>query len=729
MKRKINNKNVKSPTNNPKVKPSPAPAQPAEKTRLDIAWEWFENLNYKWIFWISFGICFAFIVYWASQSGINNDSPIDYEYGVQCKNYYLSLGKDTTCLHFHYHELERFTQKYYGSGFEGTFALLQYWFKWDNYYKVRLYYLALWSMALLLFISLIAKEFSGWKGAVFALWIAFLSPFLLGQFLWNTKDVPHALGYAIAIFFMLRFLRKLPEISIKNLLGISLGIAVALSVRIGGLLLGLYIGLFALLACIMLPKVRSLFVNKQFGQILKIGGFLFVAIVLGILIGLLFYPNFIADGFNHLQSSFNRATDNTSRVPLIFEGVSTDSLKIPWYYLMKMFYITTPVFTLVLLHLSVLILIWKWKKIGALNVFILLFTLVFPFAYMMYTKAPVYNGWRHILFAYVTAPAIVAIGLKEILIFLKKPILKFILIALIAVAFAYLFAWNVRNAPYQLGYFNSLVGGPKGAFKKYDTDVLQVFTNEGTYWILNSLNPDDYSEDRPLVIAMNNDPVRREFYIPPEWRGKVELKTVAFRNYSSLECDFTVLTTLFATPKVLSSFWPPTGTVYERVVDGAVIGCVVDRREHTDWKGIKLVQSNEFEEGVRLMEQAYEYNPKNYTLYFWLGYGYYRVGNHEKAIEFLKRYEKFYPSDEQTHRILGYAYFAKKEYDEALKAFNITFAQNRSNMDIAHMIALCLYEKKDYKAGIRFLEPLVKENPSFVQGKNLLEHMLRLANS
>jgi tetratricopeptide (TPR) repeat protein len=508
-----------------------------------------------------------------------------------------------------------------------------------------------------------------------------------------------------------------------------IGIAIALSVRIGGLLLVCYVGLFALLASFMLPKVRSLFVKKNFKQVFKMGGLLLGAVVLGVLIGLLFYPNFFEEGIKHLQSSFSRATNNSFRVPIIFEGENTDSLKIPWHYLMKMFYITTPVFILVLLHWAILILLLKWKKIGALNVFILLFTFVFPFAYMMYTKAPVYNGWRHVLFAYVTIPAITAIGLKETLCFFKKSIPKFVIIACIITASIYLLAWNVRNAPYQIGYFNSSVGGTKGALKNYDLNSLQLFANEGTYWILNSLNPDDYSEDKRLVIAMNNDPIRREFYIPPEWRGKVELKTISFRNYSSLECDYTVLTTAFASQKILSFFWPPKGTVFDRVVDGAVLGCVVDRRDHTDWKGIKLVQGNQFEEGMKLLEQAYEYNPKNYTLFFWLGYGYYRTGNLEKAIEFLNKYEKFYPNDDQAHRMLGYVYYAQKEYDKALKSFNIAFAQKRSDLEVANMLALCLYEKKDYKAAIKFLEPLVNENPSFTQGKNLLEYILRLTQN
>jgi tetratricopeptide (TPR) repeat protein len=711
----------------PKSVEPPAP-KVVKKTRSDIAWEWISKQNYKLWFWISLAVCSVLTIHWASKAGINGDAPLDYEYGVQCLNYYLSWGEDKSCLSFTWEMVvDRVTQKYYGGGFETTFALLQHWFKWDNYYQVRLYYLALWSIALLFFMALIAKGFAGWKGATLALWFTFLSPFVLGQFFWNTKDVPHALGYAITIFFLLRFFRTLPKISIKNLSGIALGIAVALSIRVGGALLAAYVGLFSLLACFLLPEAKKLFVNKQYEQVLKVGISLFAAVVLGMLGGLLFYPNFFEEGFfRHILSGMSVVTDFPQRIPIIFEGVRTDSLNIPWHYLIKMFYITTPIFFLVLLHLAILILLLKWKKIGAIYVIVLLFTVVFPFAYMMYSNAPVYGGWRHVLFAWVTIPAIMAIGTKEVFAFFQRSAAVKLFLTVIFVALsANLLMWNVRNAPYQLAYFNSFVGGPKGAFKKYDTDVLHTATSEGVYWLLNSLNPDDFSEERPLIIAANNAAVIKVLHIPQRWRGRVEFRELSFRGYSSVECDYAVLTTLFATPQILSFFWPPVGIIWERNVDGVVLGCVIDRRDDTDYRGIRALREGRHAEGVRLLEEALAHNPRNYSAYYWMGYGYYRTGDFPRSIEFLNAYKRF-DNSQDVNRVLGHAYFSNKQYDEAIEAFTFVHNQNPDDLQIAYMIALCHYEKRDFIRAETFLQQIIERHPTFAEAQNLLRFIQRM---
>ncbi|MDR1227278.1 MAG: tetratricopeptide repeat protein [Prevotellaceae bacterium] len=700
-----------------------------EKTPLDKAWERLLSINFKRVFWLSLALCAALTFYWSSKAGQNGDGPLDYEYGAQCVDYYLSGGSDTACLHFTWEDIKnRVTQKYYGCGFEATFVLLQKWFKWNDYYQVRLYYLALWSVALLLFMALIAKELTGWKGAVLALWLTFLWPFVLGQFFWNTKDIPQALGFAIAIFFLLRFLRLLPHVSIKNLLGVALGIAIALSIRVSGVLLIFYVGLFSLLACFTLPAAKKLFAQKNYAQILKITALLLAAVVLGVMGGLIFYPNFFEEGFGHLLSGLHVATNFPQRIPFVFEGKMTDSIVKPWYYLLKMFYITTPMLILIMLHLAVLVALWRWRKTGALNLFMLLFMIVFPFAYIMWAGTPVYNGWRHVLFACVTIPATIAVGYKELLDILRRSaLLKWLSAIAILASCAYLAVWNVRHAPCQLGYYNCSVGGTEGAYKKYEFDQWQIATSEGMEWLLNSINPDDYSQERPLVVAMNNWGVCKTYYVPEVWKGKLQLKDVAFRSYAGIECDYAILTTLFASPQILSFFYPPKGVVYKRTVDNVVAMCVVDRRNDTDYKGVKSLKDNDIGGGVKLLEEAYAYNPKNFSMYYWMGYGYYRAGNHEKAIKSLNAYKKFYPGDKETHRVLGYAYYSSKSYDKALEAFNIFYSQDRSDLSVAYVMALCLYEKKDYKGGIAFLKPVAEQNPSFADGQNLLRYLQTLA--
>ncbi len=685
------------------------------------AWNWISKQNYKLWFWVSLAVCSVLTLYWATKAGINGDGAIEYEYAQQCIDYYFSGGKDTTCINFKWQGTVSFpNEKYYGTGFEGTFVLLQRWINAEDVHIFRQLYLAMWSIVLLLFLALIAKELTGWKGALLALWITFLWPFMLGNFWWNSKDVPQTLGFAVAIYFFLKFLKFLPKISIKNLAGVALGIAIALSVRVGGALLAFYVGLFSVAACLLMPEARKLFVEKNYLQVIRITLAVVTAVVAGVCVGMLFYPNTFHAGFiDHLMSGVEVVTNFPQRIPFIFEGKTTSSLEKPWYYLIKMFYITTPMLILILLHIGILVVLWKWKKLGAINVFILLFSAVFPFAYMMYTNAPVYNAWRHVLFAVVTMPAMISIGVKELLV--KAPaMLKIIALSLIVIPCVYLAQWDVRHTPYHLAFFNSTVGGTRGAYKNYDFDQLQIATCEGLDWLLDSVNPNEYSEQRPLVVAMNNPICTKTYLIPKKWRGKLNLTEIAFRGYAQTECDYAIFNQIFATPNVLSYFWPPKGTVYKRDVEGVTIMCVIDRRNDTDYRGIKALQYNEIEKGVKLLEEAYAYNPRNYTMYYWLGYGYYLAGNYARAIDFLNSYKSFY-NEREVNRILGYAHYANKQYDEAIQCFNIAFAQDQNDMQVAYMIGLSLFEKQDYVQASTFLQQILSRNPTFTNGQNLLQ--------
>ncbi len=694
-----------------------------KKSSLETAWEKLEKLNSKFIFWISIAVIFCLLFFMTSKSCLVGDGVIEYFYGEQCLDYFLSGSKDTACLDFVFEENSSYpNEKYYGVGFDGTFAGLHRIFKFEDVFSARLYYLVFWNIFVLIFIGLIARELAGWRSASLALWITFLTPFFLGQMLWNSKDLPHALGFAIGLFFIIRFFRKLPDISMKNALGIAVGIAVALSVRIGGVLIVAYLILFSLIACVSILKVYNLFVVKNYKQILKITGVLILTAFLGVVCGLLFYPNFYEVGFKHILDATTVVNKFPQRIPFIYGGKMIDSLQLPAWFLVKMFYITTPLSILIMLHLAFFVVLWKYKKIGIFNVFILVFTLIFPFIYMAMAKANVYDGWRHVLFAYVTAPVIIAVGYKELLEMWKSVTLKWLLSSAVVLSLAYLFVWNVKNTPYQLVYYNEFVGGTKKAFKKYDFNQSQIGGTHGIDWVLKNNSPDNYSEERPMVVTINS-PVCKYYHIPEKWRGKVVVTDISFRGYAATKCDYAVLMTFFVNPQQLSFFYPPRGTVYKETVDDIPMFCVVDRRKDTDYLGIELLQENKIEEGMAYLEQAYEYNPRNYTLYFWLGYGYYRTGDNVNAVKMLDSYRQFFPTDQNANRFLGYAYYGLQQYSNALEAFNISFSQDPSDLSVAYLMGVCWYEMKDYNRAENFLQQIINENPSFTDGINLLRQV------
>ncbi|MDR2980089.1 MAG: tetratricopeptide repeat protein [Bacteroidales bacterium] len=686
---------------------------------MDTFWTQLSGLNYKYTCIVSLCVIAVLTLYMASKTAVNGDAPIDYENGKSSLNFYLSGGKDTTCLNVTIDGAVYASNKYYGMGFESTCAAIEKIVKPDDAYQLRMYYLALWGVILFLFIGLIGKELANWQGALLTLWLSFLSPFFLGNVFWNTKDIPHALGYAIAIYYMVRFYKHLPEITLSNAVGVTIGIVIGLSIRIGGLLGICYWGLFLLLSFLK-PRMRQLFVKKEWISIIKICCVGIGVAVLGLLLGLLAYPNFLVHGFSHVMESFQVMSQFSLNTPFVFEGKQIFSKELPWYYLPKIFFITTPILHIVLMMIAIPVLIIRRKKIGVFNILLLLFTVIFPFVYIIATDAVVYNGWRHALFAYVALPPLLAIIVVNLIGMAEKVPVKMILTMVLIIPMIYLLVWNIKNAPYQLTYYNQFVGGVKGAYTRYDFDLAHFAAPAAAKKLFKELSPQDYSEEKPLKIAITNGLVSKFMHIPKEWEGKVTVEDISYKGYASKECDYAILSLQFSKPVMRSTFFPPEGTIMTEKVDGMPIACVVDRREGKDYKGIKSVMENNMEEGLKLLKEAYEYDPNNFSMYYYLGYAWYRSGNNAEAVKILNSYNRYYPQDKDAHRLLGYVYYADKKHNDALKAFNVAFAQTPSDMEVAYMIGLCYYQSQNFAEAERFLTQVVNQNPAFAQGKELL---------
>jgi hypothetical protein len=114
----------------------------------------------------------------------------------------------------------------------------------------------------------------------------------------------------------------------------------------------------------------------------------------------------------------------------------------------------------------------KWR-----NRLLVLVWFFFPPAYLIATRAVLYDGWRHIFFVY---PALLVLGLAG-LVWLFRTLRcgvagRWSALAVPAVALAVALnlgsavLFMIRSHPYQNLYFNALVGGVKGAEGKFDLD-------------------------------------------------------------------------------------------------------------------------------------------------------------------------------------------------------------------------------------------------------------------
>ena len=85
---------------------------------------------------------------------------------------------------------------------------------------------------------------------------------------------------------------------------------------------------------------------------------------------------------------------------------------------------------------------------------------------MALSGATIYDGIRHLTFAYPPLVAVATLGWHRLL-GLPNPPLRRLAAAVLALGLLEPLAFHVRNHPNQSVYFNAFAGGPRGAFGRY----------------------------------------------------------------------------------------------------------------------------------------------------------------------------------------------------------------------------------------------------------------------
>jgi hypothetical protein len=180
---------------------------------------------------------------------------------------------------------------------------------------------------------------------------------------------------------------------------------------------------------------------------------------------------------------------------VLYRGVDFNGQSLPVDYVPGTFLVTTPEVILVLLAAGLVLAGTRlfrqrdWLK-SASPLFkgsvLLVFSVLFPVVTVIVRKAVMYDGMRHFIFILPPIACLAGIScaaLSEKLEY-QRTSPAFLNLALIA-----LVGWQVfsmaRLFPYEYIYYNSLVGGLKGAYQRYETDYWGLATGEAARWLEN----------------------------------------------------------------------------------------------------------------------------------------------------------------------------------------------------------------------------------------------------
>lgn len=286
-------------------------------------------------------------------------------------------------------------------------------------------------------------------------------PLLWGHAFINPKDPPFLVFFSAAFISGLRLIdeTRRPNSRTIHLLGWSLLagtlLGAATAIRVLAPLAGVLIFLYAF------------FQRGPASWRTKTLKWLFLYGLTAVLSMLALWPYLWESPVQRFIEVFQFMSANPTQLQVLFAGQMYRAYDLPRRYLpvYLLITLTEPVWPLFLTGLAVTIRhIWKQSETWILPALLLLWFGV-PFGYVLLKRPPMYDGFRHFLF--IVPPIFIFAGLgMDALCRRLKWVGAGLAILLLLPGLASIFTLH----PYEYTYYNSFVGGTRGAFRQYETD-------------------------------------------------------------------------------------------------------------------------------------------------------------------------------------------------------------------------------------------------------------------
>ena len=179
---------------------------------------------------------------------------------------------------------------------------------------------------------------------------------------------------------------------------------------------------------------------------------------------ILFWPYLWPDPFRRLIESIGYSVTYPGTHLTLFRGTLYDANEIPYSYLPVLLAIQLTEPTLLLIIMGMVALLKKFR--GDL-VSLILVWFVFPAAMLLLISVNLYNNYRQVFFLLPPLFLLAGLGLDWIFSYLQRGAVRWgiVCLALLPGLFA-----SIGLHPYEYVYYNQLVGGVHGAYRKFELD-------------------------------------------------------------------------------------------------------------------------------------------------------------------------------------------------------------------------------------------------------------------
>ncbi len=352
-----------------------------------------------------------------------------------------------------------------------------------------------------------------------------LLPRYFGDLHNNMKDVPQAAAFALAIY---TFWRLVKHKRVKALIIASAAFAIAFNTKVNTLFVPVIVGIWLVLNSKFKARnskqyqnsnvqnsKKVLFAHLNVGHLnlFRISDFdirIWSYFILAPLVAFLLWLPFWQHPIERLQYMFRFFLDNTQNLEVLYFGTTYRSaINVPWHYPLGYLAITTPIPILLFFLIGLIGLISQMRQKPISSLLILWFFL--PLARYLNPNIGVIDGIRHFEEVVYPLAAIAAVGAVSLLRRMKIIIVIILITTIIGIKDIFLFH------PYQISYFNELVGGTRGAQGNFDMEYWGTSQKAAMVWLNANTPAGSY-----VHIVMAADAAAK--YLRPDLLARVNQK-------------------------------------------------------------------------------------------------------------------------------------------------------------------------------------------------------------
>ena len=649
----------------------------------------------KYLFFTASGMIFFLMLLSSRDAGITCDEILHYNHSVSVYNFFATKGKDQSAL-----STPESNLKYYGQSYDNLSTILIKWFHIENIYGFRHIMSVIAGWLAIMVTAFFSIWLSGYRTGILVIVFFAVSPTFIGHSQNNLKDIPFALGYISAIYFTIKFLAGESKSSGRIITLLIFSIAFTMSIRAGGLILICYLFLFALICwvCKIIKKDGGGYAEIRTGLV-----WIGIITVISWLLSILLWPYALLGPVRNVLESYRVMAHFPGTFRQIFEGKAEWSDYMPWYYLIKSMAITIP-----LLIISGFILFFAFIKNvlrdnHLVHYVLILFTIFFPVAFVLYEKSNLYSSWRQFLFLYPAIVLIAATGfnfLTESLVKIKySGLALFLIIALLSV---HPVKFMLLNHRYSYIYYNQLVRGLHGAYGNYETDYYYVSQTEASKWLLDYLKQ---KNDTGIVK------IKATYSVSWLFRNHPETETSYFRyeERSMSDWDYAIVVNRYISPfQLKNNIWPPFNTIHTIYADGIPLCAVLERKSKYDLEGYKALSEGRTEDAIRYFGKVLKVDDGDEMIFYNFAAALYNSGNYLGADSLLKKGLEINPDFVPVLMYLG----------------NISRSENRTEDAIAFYEKVIKADRKYFEAYVGLAELLASSD--IPEAREILRRCLRI---